>query len=84
MLASFLTYRMMSIFIFLLLVIPTTIPCSVPWAQTDGLLRTVSVGRAGVWGARDGAIWYREGTYGRPTSSGTGWKRISGEGRGTV
>merc|ERR1712083_549248 len=49
------------------------------WQRIPGTLVQVEIGNAGVYGVnRHGAIYYRKGTYGRPTSRGCGWTRIPG------
>lgn len=48
------------------------------WIKTDGRLKHVSVGGAGVWGVnRDDFIYYREGVSSH-NPSGTQWKQIEG------
>merc|ERR1719318_2284393 len=49
------------------------------WKQIDGLLKVVSVGKAGVWGVNSkDEIFYRQGTSVNPKSDGTGWVKTDG------
>ncbi|XP_035663692.1 uncharacterized protein LOC118407334 [Branchiostoma floridae] len=49
------------------------------WQQIGGGLKSVSVGRAGVWGVSGtGQVLCRIGTYENETSPGTGWAGIPG------
>ena len=53
---------------------------AVTWKIVDGGLKDVSVGPAGVWGV-NGAdeIFYRTGTFRKPSKLGNGWELVSGE-----
>ena len=53
---------------------------AVTWKIVDGGLKDVSVGSAGVWGVNDvDQIFYRIGTFRKPSKLGSGWEQVSGE-----
>ena len=63
----------------LVVVAVVTVMHSVEWESTDGLLKSISVGRSGVWGAnKNGNIYYRQDTYGDPTNIGSSWIQTDG------
>jgi len=50
------------------------------WIKIDGVLKQISVGRAGVWGVNpNGDVFYRQGTFGDKDVSGTDWVRVPGK-----
>ncbi|CAH1254013.1 CHRNB3 [Branchiostoma lanceolatum] len=50
------------------------------WKSIDGLLKFVSVGSKGVWGVdQNDDIFYRSGTSGNGTTSGSNWVNIAGK-----
>ena len=48
------------------------------WVWVSGGLRTISTGKAGVWGANNGHVYVRVGITNTTiyATSGTGWKHI--------